>query len=107
MHNGLQIRLCTGAAWAQVLYEEVSLQQQSCAPEAHSAPRRRWCLNLLLAVFGKMPRYQRKATLDSDTAVHLCTSVHNYSLIYIRKSSPPFPLLRLQGLSSAQVSRQS
>lgn len=78
---------------AQAVYEEVSFQQQSSAPEAHSAPRMQRCLNLLLAESGRMPRCQRKATVDCDTAVRLCTSVHQLQpYLYSQKFSSISPL---------------
>lgn len=87
----------------EALYEEVRFQQQSCAPEACGAPGTRRCLNLLLAVFGRTPRCQRKAMADFDTACVLqCIS---YSLIYIHRLC--FAFGDGKSLSSVQVSSQS
>lgn len=78
---------------AQPLYGEVSCQPQSCAPEAHGAPRTRRRLSSLLAVLGRTPRYQPKASADHDTAVCLAASVHQLQpSLYSPKFSSVSPL---------------
>lgn len=82
------------AAGAVCEGEEVSLQQQSCTVWALSAPRTQHCSSLALTAFGKLPRYQRKATAGSDTASRLCVSAPQLQpYLYLQNS---FPLARPQ-----------
>lgn len=83
------------AAGAVCEGEEVSLQQQSCTPRALSAPRTQHCSSLALTAFGKLPRYQRKATVGCDNSTSLvCVSTSATALFILTKFS--FPLARPQ-----------
>lgn len=83
------------AAGAVCEGEEVSLQQQSCAPQALSAPRTQHYSSLALITFGKLPRYRRKATASCDTAPHLCVSVPQLQP-YLYSQNCSFPLASVQ-----------